>query len=154
MSLGSPLDEWQFLIGNWKGTSKDQFGEKGVIESHFVFSMEPSERFIRARAEAWNDGRFVNKSISLLFYDENEQKFRRKSFFSYGFVNNEVEYARSDNEIKFDMEVEPLPKEFEGIRWRSYVRKISERKVAMGLELAREGKEFRRYGETVAVKTS
>ncbi len=119
MSLGSPLDEWQFLIGNWKGTSKDQFGEKGVIESHFVFSMEPSEMFIMARAEAWNDGRFVNKSISLLFYDENEQKFRRKSFFSYGFVNNEVEYARSDNEIKFDMEVEPLPKEFEGIRWRS-----------------------------------
>lgn len=154
MSSGSPLDEWRFLVGEWKGTAKDQFGEKGVIESVVVFSMEPSEKFIMGKGEAWHEGRLVNKKISLLFYDKAEQKFRRKSFFSYGFVNNEVEYARSNSEIKFDIEVEPLPKQFEGIRWRSYIRKISEKKVAVGLEMAREEEGFRRYGETVLIKTS
>lgn len=67
MSSSSPLDKWRFLVGEWKGKSKDEFGEKGVTESVAVFSMEPSERFIMALGEAWNAGRLVNKSISLLF---------------------------------------------------------------------------------------
>jgi len=154
MVSGSPLDDWRFLVGEWKGSSKDQFGEKGVTETAAIFSIEPSEKFIMGKHEAWNEGRLVNKSVSLLFYDNTVQKFKRKSFFSYGFVNNEVEYSRSNNEIRFEIEVEPLPKEFEGIRWRSYIRKISEKKMATGLELAREGEEFRTYGETLLVKTS
>ena len=63
--------------------------------------MEPSEKFIMGKHEAWNSGRLVNRSIGLLFYDFKVKKFRRKSFFSYGFVNNEVEYARTDDEIRF-----------------------------------------------------
>lgn len=154
MSSGSPLDDWRFLVGEWKGSAKDQFGEKGVIEGTVVFSMEPSEKFIMGRHEARHEGRILNRSISLLFYDKSQQRFLRKSFFSYGFVNNEVENVRSNNEIRFDVQVEPLPKEFEGIRWRSYIRKISEKKVAMGLEMARKGEDFKRYGETVLIKTS
>ena len=154
MVSGSPLNDWRFLVGEWKGSSKDQFGEKGVTETAAIFSVEPSEKFIMGKHEAWNEGRLVNKSISLLFYDNTVQKFKRKSFFSYGFVNNETEYSRSNNEIRFNMEVEPLPKEFEGIRWRSYIRKISEKKMVIGLELTREGEEFRTYGETILVKTS
>lgn len=154
MSSSSPLDKWRFLVGEWKGKSKDEFGEKGVTESVAVFSMEPSERFIMALGEAWNAGRLVNKSISLLFYDNNEQKFKRTSFFSYGFVNNEVEYAGNDNEIKFDIKIEPLPKQFKGIRWRSFIRKISENTVALGLEMAKGEEGFKRYGETVLVKTN
>lgn len=153
MSLGSRLDEWRFLVGEWKGTAKDQFGEKRVTESKHIFSMNPSEKFIMGEHEAWNEGRLVNKSISLLFYDTTTEKFRRKSFYSYGFVNNEVECTRDSKEIEFDIAVEPLPKEFEGIQWRSYIRKISEKKVAMGLEMARGREEFRRFGETVLVKT-
>jgi hypothetical protein len=154
MSPSSPLDKWRFLVGEWKGKSKDEFGEKGVTESIAVFSMEPRERFIMVVGEAWNAGRLANKSISLLFYDNNEQKFKRKSFFSYGFVNNEVEYAGNANEIKFDIKIEPLPKQLKGIRWRSSIRKISENKIAMGLEMAKGEEEFKRYGETVLVKTS
>jgi len=154
MNPNSPLDEWRFLVGEWKSRAKDQFGEKGMIEGVAVFSMEPSEKFIMVSGESRCEGRLLNKSISLLFYDEAEQKFKRKSFYSYGFVNNEVEYARGNNEIRFNIEMEPLPKQFEGIRWRSYIKKISEKKVAMGLKMAKEGEEFRRYGETVLVKTS
>ena len=154
MSPSSPLDKWRFLVGEWKGKSKDEFGEKSVRESIAVFSMEPSERFIMAVGEAWNASRLANKSISLLFYDNNEQKFKRKSFFSYGFVNNEVEYSRNDGEIRFDIKIEPLPKQFEGIRWRSYIRKISENTVALSLEMAKGEEKFKKYGETVLVKTN
>jgi len=148
------LDEWRFLVGEWRGTAKDQYGEKGTVESVFVFSSEPSEKFIMGRHESRCEGRLVNRGLSLLFYDRTEGKFKRKSFYSYGFVNNEVELSRDEDEIKFEVNVEPVPKEFERISWRSYMRKISENKVAMGLEMAKEGKEFQKYGETVYTKTS
>jgi len=153
MSSSSLMDEWRFLIGTWKGASKDQFGEKGVIEGVTVFSSEPSEKFILAKGESWCEGRLLNRSISLFFYDGVNKKFKRKSFFSYGFVNNEVEYARAEGEIKFNIEIEPMPKNFEGTRWRSFIRKISNTKIAMGLEVAKQGEEFKQYGESILVKT-
>ena len=153
MVAGSPLDEWRFLIGTWKSSAKDQFGEKGVVEGVAVFSCEPGEAFIMAKGENSCEGRLLNKSISILFYDNTEKKFRRKTFFSYGFVNNEVECAKSKDEIRFDIIMEPLPKQFEGTRWRSFLRKISEDKVAMGMEVARDGKEFESYGESILEKT-
>jgi hypothetical protein len=152
MSSDSPLGKWRFLIGEWKGETANQFGEKGVVESTVTFSFEPSEKFIMAKGESWCEGRLLNRAISLLFYDKAKDKFRRKSFFSYGFVNNEVECNRDSNEITFDVEVEPVPKEFEGIRWRSYLKKISETQIAMGLEMAKVGEEFKTYGETVYLK--
>jgi hypothetical protein len=153
IGLGSPLDDWRFLVGAWKGTAKDQFGEKGVIEGTVVFSLEPSEKFIMGRHEGYSEGHMLNKSVTLLFYDSVEQKFRRKSFFSYGFVNNEVECTRDKNEIRFDITMEPLPKNFEGTRWRSFLRKLSDTRMAMGLEVAKEGKEFQKYGESILSKT-
>jgi len=153
MVAGSPMDEWRFLIGTWKSSAKDQFGEKGVVEGVAVISCEPSEAFIMAKGENSCEGRLLNKSISILFYENTERKFRRKTFFSYGFVNNEVECAKSKDEIRFDITMEPLPKQFEGTRWRSFLRKISEDKVAMGMEVARDGKEFKSYGESILEKT-
>lgn len=154
MVAGSPLDEWRFLIGTWKGKAEGgQFGVKGTVEGIGIFSFEPSEMFIMATGENRCEGRLLNKSVSVLFYDDAERKFRRKTFFSYGFVNNEVECARTKNEIKFDITMEPLPKQFEGTRWRSFLRKISENKVAMGMEVARDGKEFESYGESILGKT-
>ncbi len=153
MVAGSPLDEWRFLIGTWKSSAKDQFGEKGIVEGAAVISYEPSEAFIMAKGENSCEGKLLNKSISILFYDSTEKKVRRKTFFSYGFVNNEVECARSKDEIRFDITMEPLPKQFEGMRWRSFIRKISDDKVAMGLEVARDGKEFKSYGESILEKT-
>ena len=153
MVAGSSLDEWRFLIGTWKSSAKDQFGEKGVVEGVAVFSYEPSEAFIMAKGENSCESRLLNKSVSVLFYDSAEKKFRRKTFFSYGFVNNEVECGRSKDEIRFAITMEPLPKQFEGMRWRSFIRKISDDKVAMGLEVARDGKEFESYGESILERT-
>jgi hypothetical protein len=115
-----------------------------------VFSTELGERFITEREERWNKGRLVHKSASFLHYDPRTDKFRLKEIYSYGFVNNEVEYARTDKEIRFEVVIEPSPKQFEGMRWRSYMRKISDSKIAMGLERAEGKEEFERFGETIA----
>ena len=124
-----------------------------MIEGVAVCTFEPSEAFIMVKGENRLEGRLLNKSISILFYDKTAQKFKRKTFFSYGFVNNEVEYSRSRNEIKFDVTMEPLPKDFEGTRWRSFMTKISEDKIATGLEIARGTGEFKKYGESILQKT-
>lgn len=151
--MASPLDDWKFLAGKWKGETKDQFGETETIKGTAVYSLDPSDSFIMEKREAWNGNRLVNKSISLMFYDEAEKKLKRKSFFSYGFVNNEVEYQRTEKEIRFDITMEPLSKNFQGTRWRSFIKKISEDKIAVGLEVAKEGEDFKSYGETIMAKT-
>ncbi len=154
LSSTSPLDKWKFLIGRWEGTAKDEFGEKGVVESTHVFSAELGEKFITGTEECWNAGKLVHKAASFLYYDPRTDKFRRKDIYSYGFVNNEVEYARTDNVIRFEVVVEPSPKQFDGIRWRSYIRKISANKIAMGLEWAKKEGKFESFGETIAQKES
>jgi hypothetical protein len=153
MSEKSPLDDWRFLIGTWKGrTEKGQFGQKGAIEGVAVISYEPSEMFITATGENRCEGQLLNKSISILFYDNVQKKLKRKTFFSYGFIDNEVECSRTKDEVKFDVTHEPLQKQYEGTCWRSFIRKVSDTKIAMGLEIAREGKEFKRFGESILEK--
>ena len=149
----SPLGDWKFLVGEWQGESKDQFGESETIKGTAVYSLDPSDSFIMEKREAWSGNRLVNKSISLMFYDGAEKKLKRKNFFSYGFVNNEVEYMRNEKEIRFDITMEPLSKNFQGTRWRSFIKKISEDKIAVGLEVAKKGEDFKSYGETIMVKT-
>ena len=123
MASKSPLDEWRFLVGTWRGkTEGGQFGEKGVIRGAAVFSCEPSESFIMGTGENRCDGRLLNRSISILFYDDGEKKFRRKTFFSYGFVNNEVECERTKDMIRFNITTEPLSKQVgPGMQWRSTI---------------------------------
>ncbi len=155
MTSNSPLDDWRFLLGTWKGKSASgQFGEKSIIEGKAVFSNEPSESFIMGTGENWCEGRLLNKSISILFYDDGEKKLRRKTFFSYGFVNNEVECERTKDMIKFDITTEPLSKQVgPGMLWRSTIRKISDTKIATGLQMAKPGQEFKSYGESTLEKT-
>jgi hypothetical protein len=155
MTSNSSLDEWKFLIGTWKGKTKaGQFGEKGVIEGIALFSCEPSGSFIMGTGENWCEGRLLNKSISILFYDDGDKKFKRKTFFSYGFVNNEVECARTKDMVKFDIATEPLSMQVgSSMLWRSTIRKISDTKIATGLEMAKSGQEFKSYGESILEKT-
>jgi hypothetical protein len=125
---------------------------KGTIEGVVVFSCEPSALFIMGTGENRSEGKLLHKSISILFYDSVEKEFRRKTIFSYGFVDNEVECARTENEIEFDVTHEPLQKQYKGTCWRSFIRKIADKKVAMGLEIAKEGKEFKQFGESIIEK--
>ncbi|HML03063.1 MAG TPA: hypothetical protein VK487_06780 [Candidatus Bathyarchaeia archaeon] len=133
---------------------RGQFGEKGVIEGKAVFSCEPSESFIMGTGENRCEGRLLNRSVSILFYDDGEMKFRRKTFFSYGFVNNEVECERTKDMIRFNITTEPLSKQIgPDMQWCSTIRKISDTKIATSLEMAKPGQEFKSYGESILEKT-
>ena len=148
MAAESPFDRWRFLVGTWRGTTPgDQFGETGEVADAAVFSLEPGERFLLTRGEATCEGRVLNRSLAVMFYDKAADRFRRETFFSYGFVNRETEYARTDDEIRFDVVVEPRPKEFEGMRWRSFLRRFADDEIATGLEVAKGDGPFESYGE-------
>jgi hypothetical protein len=86
-----------------------------------------------------------------MYYDPGIDRFLRKSAFSYGFVNNEVEYYRDEKVIRFDVVIEPHPATefFEGTRWRSFIEKVSEDEVRDGLEVARGDSDYESFGVTV-----
>lgn len=142
------------MSANGKAKRKVSMAKLKSSRGQAVYSCEPSDSFIMEKREAWSNNKLVNRSIGLMFFDGAEKKLKRKTFFSYGFVNNEVEYFRSENEIRFDIIMEPMTKSFQGTRWRSFIRKISDEKVAVGLEAAKEGEEFKSYGESIMTKTS
>ena len=154
MKNKSPLTDWHFLLGTWKGTAEGQYNVVGQITSTIEFTLELNGTCLMAKHEAWTGNQFVNSSIGLLFYDQLTNRFLRKVLFSYGWVNNDVEYTRSASEIRFETTSEPLPPQFQGIRWRSYIKKLSDTEIALGLESAKDGGNFTVYGETVFQKIS
>ncbi len=152
MTSERPLDDWLFLIGEWKGRSEDEFGGEGVIETSSVFTLELGDNVIHGKQESVRNDAIENQSISMMFYDKRNKKFIRKTFFNYGFVNNEVEYERSETKIHFDVILEPTPQAFDKMKWRSYIRKVSDDEIRMGLEVAKPGEDFTSYGENVLVR--
>lgn len=154
MKKKSPLTEWYFLIGKWKGTAEGQYNMVGQITSQIEFTLELNDMCLMAKHEAWQGDQFVNSSIGLLFYDQLTNRFLRKVLYSYGFANNDVEYQRSSSEIRFETTTEPLPSQFRGLRWRSYIKKLTDTTIALGMESAKKGGDFKSYGETVFQKIS
>jgi len=152
MNSENPLQDWHFLLGEWKGGSADQFGGEGEIKVTTIFSLELNGKYIMSKHEAHRDGKLENASIGLMFYDARNKLILRKTFFNYGFVNNEVEYERSENEIRFEVVLEPVPQSFDGMKWRSYIKKISESEIRLGLESAKDGEDFKSFGETILKK--
>jgi hypothetical protein len=51
-----------------------------------------------------------------MFCDEEENLLRRKTFFSYGFVKNEVEIYRDESMVRFEIDMEPVPEFFKGTK--------------------------------------
>src|SRR5215469_8411482 len=107
-----PLKRLEFLIGHWKSRAEDQFGEKGVIESSFECSHEPSDKFIATIGESRSNGKLVNKGSSFLIWDSNVGKYVRKSFYSYGWVLNEVGIMNGDRLIFDVVSIDGEPDDF------------------------------------------
>jgi len=150
MSTQSKLNDWLFLVGEWKGKGKLETvtEETGTIDSTATFTLEMGGTAIMGIHKATQGNKIVNQSIGILFYDVLNETFRRKSFFSYGFVNNEVAYESSPQEIRFTVESEPLPSQFKDLRWRSYITKATPTTILLGLEQAKKGGDFQLYNET------
>lgn len=152
MSSSNPLEDWHFLIGEWQGQSKDPESEEGIIETSDVYTLELSGVYIMGRHKAVKDGNIVHEAFSLMYYDKRNKKLRRKSAYSYGFVNNEVEFERTNDVVRFDIEMEPSPQAFDGTRWKSYIKKISETEIREGLEVAKGEEDFTIYADNVSKK--
>ncbi len=148
--MSEPLKRLKFLIGKWKGRSEGQFGEKGVIESRFECSHEPSEMFIAMIGESRSNSKLVNKSAAYLTWDPNINKYVRKSMFSYGWINSEVGDFNG-HLLTFDVvSMGGEPDYFKGLMWRSFVHKYSDNEIGTGLEVSKNGEPFRLYGESKA----
>lgn len=154
MTTDSPLEDWHFLIGQWKGRSTDQFGETGELESTIKFTLELGGKAIMGIYETKQNDKIINQEISVLFFDVLNKVFRRKSFFSYGFVNNEVSYEQSSTTLRFDITFEPLPTQYKETRWRSFMTKVSPTQILERLEQAKKGEDFKLYGEVQLEKVS
>ena len=153
MNTEGPLANWHFLMGKWKGGSSDQFGGEGEMVTTAHFSMELG-KYIMGKFDSYRNGKLENASIGMMWYDSRNEKLRRKTFFNYGFVNNEIEYESSETEVWFEVVSEPVPEAFDGMRWRSYLRKVSDTEIHLGLESAEEGEDFTSYGETILRKST
>ncbi|MHA2033020.1 MAG: hypothetical protein ACW99Q_26935, partial [Candidatus Kariarchaeaceae archaeon] len=140
--------------GDWGGVTIENVIDEGKIISKGTYDYFPSEKYIRGVHEANNEDGLVNRSVEYLYVDPYSEKFLKKSVFSYGFVNNEVSYHYDRNSIKFEMTMEPHPKQFEGMIWRSFITKISDIKIELGLERSTDGKDFELFNKSIWDKIS
>ena len=147
MTSKANLSNWNFLIGEFEGEATEDTGE-GKIITTAKFDYYPSNQFIRGTFESNNEEGLVNRGEYFLYIDPYKDKFLRKVVFSYGFVNNEISYYFDETTIKFETLVEPSPKQFEGITWRSFMHKISNNEIEFGLENSQNGKDFKLYNKT------
>ena len=123
------MQKLRFLLGEWKGRAEDQFGEKEVIESRYVFTQDPSDHFIAERDESWKEGKLVNRSVAYLMFDRNIRRYVRKSVFSYGWVNNEVGEWKDDRPVLNIVSIDGEPDFLRGVKWRSFI--LSGRTIAI-----------------------
>ena len=82
MEKKSPLTDWHFLVGKWKGTAEGQYNMVGQITSTIEFTLELNDMCIMAKTEAWQGDQFVNSRIGLLFYDQINNRFRLSQIYS------------------------------------------------------------------------
>ncbi len=156
MSTQSHLANWLFLVGEWKGSGKLEQAANHVepIETIATFTQEMGGTAIMGVFKSTQSGKIINESIGILFYDVLNETFRRKSFFSYGFVNNEVAFASTPQELWFTVESEPIPPQFKDLQWRSYIIKMSPTTIRLGLQQSKKGRDFQLYNETTLEKIS
>ena len=149
--MSAPLDKLRFMLGEWKGHAEGQFGEKGIIDSKFEVTQDPSERFITSHGESRHNGELVLRAINILLYDINIHKYVRKSAYSYGWILNAVGDWTTPDRLVFDVvSTDGEPEAFKGTRWRSFIQKYSENELGTGLEFAKKGEPFKSYGENIA----
>ena len=144
------LESWMFLEGKWKARAVEEnsFGEEGVVEGDNEFKVDLGGKFITGRERSYRGDTEVHTLLTVMFYDEEAKLLRRKAFFSYGFVNNEVEIESSDGFVRFQITMEPITEFFKGTVWRSYIKKVSDDVVLEGLESSKDGVEYTLFGET------
>ncbi len=145
--MASPLKGLAFLIGDWDGSGEGFDTKDEEIRNRMSFAYDPSPSIISGRFEAWRSGKLENKGSMTILYDPNIRKLVRKTVYSYGFIMNEVGELRGE---RFDFDctgVDAMPDFWKGLRIRTFIEKHSDADFTSGLETAKEGEDFRVFGQ-------
>ena len=148
----SGLERLEFLVGRWKGSSTDQFGEKGTIESSLECTKELDGRFFQLRGACTKDGAVINTAVTFITFDSKAGKYISKRMWSYGFIENGVGRWEDDRTLMFEIKFDNEPLPFVGTRWRSFIRRYSDDELGHGLYTAKEGGQFQLYGEARQIR--
>ncbi|MHA2168933.1 MAG: hypothetical protein ACXAB7_03370 [Candidatus Kariarchaeaceae archaeon] len=146
--MKADLTNWSFLIGKWKGENIESSYDEGNVTMTGEYQYKPNDKFIHHIHEAQNEDGPINNSIAVMYIDPYSNRFLRKEIYSYGFVNNEVSYHFGENSIKFDITIEPHPKQFEGLVWRSWLTKISDTEIEMAMENRKEDQPYQLFNRS------
>lgn len=149
----SELGRLEFLIGSWKGSTKDQFGQEGTLETTLDCKHEPSEKFVQLTGESRLEGRILNRGIEFIAIDTKKRKYIYKRFWSYGFIENGEGDWEDDDTLVFEIKYDNEPEYFSGTHWRSFIRRYGQNKIGTGLFSAKEGQPYKLYGETRLTRT-
>jgi hypothetical protein len=145
----SELDKLGFLLGKWRGRSVDQFGEKGVLESSSEVTRELGDHFLQIKGETRKDNVVINRSIYYIAYDLKAKHYVHKRMWSYGFIENGEGKWTDENTLTFQItKFDNEPQWFEGMNWRSFIRRYGENQVGYGLFAAKKGEDYKLYGES------
>jgi hypothetical protein len=151
----SELDKLSFLLGKWKGRSVDQFGEKGVLESASECTRELGDHFLQIKGETRKDNVVINRSLYFITYDVKAKHYVHKRMWSYGFIENGEGQWEDPNTIMFQItKFDNEPQWFEGMLWRSFIRRYSDSEIGHGLFSAKKGEEYKLYGESRAFRVN
>ena len=151
----SELDKLSFLLGRWRGRSVDQFGEKGVLESTSEVTRELGDHFIQIKGETRKDNVTINSALYFIIYDLKIKKYVHKRMWSYGFIENGEGLWEDQNTLVFQItKFDNEPRWFEGMLWKSFIRRYGDNEVGFGLYAAKKGEEYKLYGESRASRVN
>jgi len=142
------LDRLDFLVGMWKGESRDQFGEKGTIVSKLECARVLDGRFLQLRGESLKDGAVLNQAVAFITFSPAKQKYISKKMWSYGFIENAEGTWEDDRTLMFQISYDNPPPAFAGTHWKNFIRRYGDDEIGHGLYTAKEGEPYTLYGET------
>ncbi len=143
------LEALEFLIGSWKGSALDQFGEKGLLETFADCTHEPSEKFVQIRGESRKGGKVLNRGVQFITFDSKLKKYVSKRIWSMGFIENGEGIWEDANTLEFQIKFDVEPDFFQGTSWKSFIKRYGEDQIRTGLYAKGKGEsEYRLYGET------
>jgi len=135
-----------FLVGKWSGTAEG-FGGDSPLTSIASFDYEPGNSIISGYRESRTGKKLQNRVLMMFLYDRNLEKFVRKDVYSYGFLVNQIGELDGNRFVFDSVGIDSEPDFYKGVKFRSFVEKLSNKSISMGVETAKPGEKFRLYGQ-------
>jgi len=149
--MAQPLEKLEFLIGKWSGKAEG-FGDEGELSMIASFAYEPGENVISGFRESRHGKELENRILMMFLHDRNSKRLIRKDIYSYGFVVNQIGDVENGRFIFNCVNMDSEPDYFKNVKFRTFIEKISEKRIVLGIEVAKQGEDYRLYGQQKLTK--